>query len=64
MNFGSGNEWLAAWWHQAITWTNGDFCGIHLTAISQQVATEATILYNELKLYFKDYYHITQAPMG
>ena len=31
--------WLAAWWHQAITWTNVDLssvrsCGIHLRAIS------------------------------
>ena len=32
-------QWLAAWWHQAITWTNADLSsvrssGIHLMAIS------------------------------
>ena len=31
-------QWLVAWWHQVITWTNVDlssveFCGIHLTTI-------------------------------
>ena len=41
--------WLAAWWHQVVTWTNVDFslvrsCGMHLRAISQ-----STILYNELE---------------
>ena len=32
-------QWLVAWWHQAITWTNVDLpsvmpCGIHLRAFS------------------------------
>ena len=35
-------QWLIAWWHQAITWTNGDissvrYFGIHLRAISRWV---------------------------
>ena len=35
-------QWLAAWQHQAIIWTNVEltshvFCGIHLRAISQAV---------------------------
>ena len=34
-------QWLAAWWHQAITWTNivlssKVFCGIHLRATLQE----------------------------
>ena len=35
-------QWLVAWRHQAITWTNvdlssGRFCGIHLRAISWEI---------------------------
>ena len=35
-------QWLVAWRHQAITWTNVDLsslrsCGIHLTTVSQQM---------------------------
>ena len=35
-------QWLVAWQHQVITWTNADFslvriCGIHMRAIPQQV---------------------------
>ena len=26
-------QWLVAWRHQTITWTNVQFCGIHLTTI-------------------------------
>ena len=42
INIGSGNEWLVAWWHQAITWTNVDSssvksCGIHRRAILLQM---------------------------
>ena len=34
-------QWLVAWWYQAITWTNVDltsieFCGIHMTTLSQK----------------------------
>ena len=36
-------QWLVAWWHQAITWTNVDLSsitssGIHLRAISQEMS--------------------------
>ena len=36
----AASQWRAAWWQQAITWTNVDlslkmFCGIYLRAISQ-----------------------------
>ena len=36
--------WLDAWWHQVITWTNGDLllvmsCGIHLASISEEMLT-------------------------
>ena len=35
-------QWLVAWWHQAITWTNVDlssegFCGILLRTVSQEL---------------------------
>ena len=43
--------WLAAWWHQAITWINVDFslvrfCGIHMNAIT--TGTQDIILHSEV----------------
>ena len=48
-------QWLVAWRHQAITWTNVDFSlvrlpGIHLRTISQWVP-KLLILYNEFDSY-------------
>ena len=42
VNIDSGNEWLVAWQHQAITWTKVDLpsvrsIGIHLSTISQEI---------------------------
>ena len=47
-------QWLVAWRHQAITWTNVDFlsiriCGIHLEQF--HIKCPATILYNEFENY-------------
>ena len=43
--------WLVAWWHQAITWTSVDlskmFCGIHVSAISQDLLKK---LFHEMSL--------------
>ena len=49
-------QWLVAWWHQAITWTNVDlssveFCGIHLTTILL-VAFKASIHEMSSKIIF------------
>ena len=47
-------EWLVAWWHQVITWTNVDLssrrcCGIQLMAISQEIL-KTSILDMSLKI--------------
>ena len=56
-------QWLIAWRHKAIAWTNPDFslvrfCGIHHWAISQWMPKLSLI---SLKLYFNNYDQIPLA---
>ena len=48
-------QWLIAWWHQAITWTNVNlpsevFCGIHLRASSQVHMNLINNMYSEITI--------------
>ena len=69
-NIDLGQHWLryllAAWCRQAITWTNADFslvrfCGIHLSAILQQVPK---LLFHQPWLVIRTFHHQGRCSRG
>ena len=59
-------QWLGAWRHQDITWTNIDlsslrFCDVHLRAISLEISQPSVIKINLKNIFLRFYWNLPEA---